>query len=327
MPRAQGFKQLLSPQEGLVTEQSPLTPVEGSTISEVNFEFSQDSSYRLRRKGINKEMGATFLTFGETLSATSATAYHRWDSVNNDGSLTFHVFQINNLLYFLEDAEGNLSGNFKSFSYDLDNDLTSGYVDSSDMAVSMASGDGRLFVVGKKIEPIFIEYDPVGDSISSSQVDIHIRDFTGLDDTLGTNERPATLSEEHEYNLKNQGWNQTRRVTHAGGFVSPITQFDTDNGAFPSNSDIAYLGMIDDGSGNLVFDADSMRDLSIGNTSAPKGHFIIDPFNIQYDDLRTGVLAGNGGYGGATGSGGGVTGGGTTPDPGWWQPPPEYDIE
>ena len=35
---------------------------------------------------------------------------------------------------------------------------------------------------------------------------IQVRDFEGVDDDLGNDEEPFTLSKEHHYNLLNQGW-------------------------------------------------------------------------------------------------------------------------
>ena len=77
------------------------------------------------------------------------------------------------------------------------------------------------------------------------------------------------------------------------------------------------LGMVDDGSGNLRFNAEFIEDLSLGNTPAPKGHFIIDPFSIAYEALRTGT-GGSGGFGGSAGPASNLDTGSTTIDPDWW---------
>jgi hypothetical protein len=79
--------------------------------------------------------------------------------------------------------------------------------------------------------------------------------------------------------------------------------------------------MIDDGSGNLVFDPDYILDLTTGNTAAPKGHFVIDPFYIDYENLRLGNDLGSGAWGGGVGSLGGAGGGGYSDPPPWWTPP------
>ena len=78
MPRATGIKQLLSPSEGLVTEQSKLTPVEGATIYEINFTYNDDGSIRQRRRGDNKEDGASFYTLDDGVRAANAAGYELW---------------------------------------------------------------------------------------------------------------------------------------------------------------------------------------------------------------------------------------------------------
>lgn len=323
MPRASGIKQLLSPSNGLVTEQSKLTPVEGSTTSEDNFDFNDDGSIRRRRKGINKEDSSSFFSLSESVSTTNASSYHFWEGVGGVGGLNYHVFQIDSVLYFFEDVSGNLYGNQKSFNYELNDVIAPAFTDTSDTPVDMSSGEGRLFVVGQKIEPIYIEYDSAGDSISSIKVEIRVRDLTGLDDSLEIDERPAALSEEHDYNLNNQGWWQQRKRLSDGTLVDPIEQFNTDVGDYPSNADISHLGMVDDGSGNLRFKSTFLEELTLGNTPSAKGHFIIDPFNINYESLRTGGDTGGGGYGGGAGTGGGASGPVVEPDPPWWQSPLE----
>lgn len=320
MPRASGIKQI-SLTSGFITEQSKLTPVEGSTTDELNFTYNDDGSIRQRRKGINKEEDAEFYTLGDIVNDTNASAYRFWDSVGGDGSLNFHVFQIGATLHFIKDADGNLTDQRQSFIFDLDDMVTAAYSSVEDAPVSMTSGEGKLFVVSQKVEPFYIEYDATGDTISSTFVDIRVRDLTGLDDTLEIDERIGTLSEEHDYNLNNQGWWQQRRIVAAGAFEDPIAQFFTINAVYPSNADIALLGVVDDGSGNLIFKEEELLDLTLGNTPASKGHFIINPFNILYDDLRTGTDTGGGGYGGSSGSSGGTDPGGGAGEPPWWDDP------
>ena len=301
MPRASGIKQLLSPVAGLVTEQSKLTPVEGSTVDEVNFTYNDSGSMRQRRLGLNKEDGADFFSLPDAITDTNATSYALWSAVGGTGSLNFHVFQIGSTLYFIKDTSGDLTNERQVFTFDLDTAVAPAFTTVETEPVDMIAGDGKLFVVGRKIKPFYLEYDSAGPTVTSAYVDINIRDMTGLDDTYAVDERPATLSENHDYNLNNQGWWQTRRIVAAGSFVDPIAQFNTTNGAYPSNADIALLGMVDDGDGNLVYDPDYLLELTLGNTPAPKGHFILDPFNIDYESLRTGT-GGSGGYGGTSGS-------------------------
>lgn len=69
------------------------------------------------------------------------------------------------------------------------------------------------------------------------------------------------LSDEHQYNLLNQGWSQDNMDTYAGA-----------TGYWPSNAQIWYAGK--DSSGD--FDPDLLDKTDFGTTLAPRGHFIID---------------------------------------------------
>jgi len=319
MPRASGIKQLIAPSAGLVTEQSKLAPAEGSTVDELNFTYNDDGSIRRRRYGLNKEDGASFYSLTEAVTDTSAASYGMWEAVGGDGDINLHVFQISSVLHFVKDTSGNLTDQIQTFTYELDDMLAPAFVTTEDTPVSLTSGEGRLFVVGRKIEPFYIDYDPDTDTISSTAVNLQVRDMTGLDDGYEVDFRPlTTLTEEHDYNLNNQGWWQTRRTTAGGSFVDPVAEFESTNGAYPSNADIALLGMVDDGDGNLIYDPDYLLELTLGNTPAAKGHFIINPFNIPYDALRTGTDTGGGGWGDLVGTGGGTGTGSTIVPPSWW---------
>lgn len=319
MPRASGIKQLIAPSNGLVTEQSILTPQEGTTTDEINFTYNEDGSIRQRRKGLSREETGAFFELTDIVNDTNATSYAMWEAVAGDGDLNLHVFQIGATLHFIKDAGGDLTDQRQTFTFDLDTAVSAAFTSVEDERVDMTTGEGRLFVVSRKINPFYLEYDPDTGTIAATYVGISIRDLTGLDDGLEMDERPSpTLSEEHDYNLNNQGWWQTRRITAGGAFIDPISQFNTTNGAYPSNADIALLGMVDDGDGNMIYDPDYLLELTLGNTPAPKGHFILDPFNINYEALRTGSDTGGGGYGGAVGSTGDVVVNYIVDDPIWF---------
>lgn len=320
MPRAAGIKNFPPPIGGLNTDQSPLAPVENTTIDEDNMDFTADMNSRVRRLGLNAEPGSSFLTPVQSINNTLAFNWTLWESVALDSRTNFHVIQVGRTLYFIQDVPSPLTDGVKGFTFDLttikvssatDADVDSGLVDFS-------SGKGVLIVVGEFIEPTYIEYDPATDTITGNKIELRVRDFDGLDDGLGVDERPATLSDEHKYNLKNQGWGKTRNNK------STVSRVDYDDfqaviGAYPSNADVAHLGVIDDGSGVLKFDPEFIKELDLGNTSAPKGHFVIDPFNIKYDDLVNSIISGSPVYrsGSSQPAGGGASLGIA---PSWWGP-------
>jgi hypothetical protein len=70
----------------------------------------------------------------------------------------------------------------------------------------MASGKGHLFVVQEFIDPVTVTYNLEDDDITSIRIWIMMRDFDGVNDGLPNDVEPVTLSKEHHYNLRNQGW-------------------------------------------------------------------------------------------------------------------------
>ena len=70
-------------------------------------------------------------------------------------------------------------------------------------------GKGRIFFTSKYVEPFFLKYDKTTDTIEAFPIMIMERDFIGVNDTLKVSDQPSTLSKEHQYNLRNQGWSDT----------------------------------------------------------------------------------------------------------------------
>lgn len=300
MPRASGLKQILSPIEGLVSEQTPLAPLEQSTVLESNMDFSASLTTRVRRPGLTLEEGGVVLGHSDgvdpnlDIDDSTVVRHVLWDAVAEDSSISLHVFQVGALLYFFEDLDGAMSSHLKPPFLDLNDLKVSGSaVDVSRTMVDMHPGKGYLLVVSDAIEPHYLEYDTSTEVVTATPICIFVRDLDGIDDGLRISERPATLIDTHNYNLRNQGWGQTRRRISDNAQVNTTSQFFADIGSYPSNADIAHFGMIDNGSGYLRFDGEVIEDLNLGNTEAPKGHFIVNAFYIPYDDLEDGTSDGN----------------------------------
>lgn len=293
MPNAVGIKQFLAPSKGLITEQTPLSPVEGSTIDETNMDFSPSMAVRRRRKGLNLELGGNPIILNEAFQAGDVVDHFYWPAVNGDGDVNFHVFQIGRYLYFLDDQDTPVSDGTIGQVFNLDQLLSSQTAETTARQVNFdfASGKGVLLIVSNETEPGYLAWDADTSTISVTPFTLLIRDLVGVDDGLSTDERPTTLSDEHGYNLRNQTWDGERKRKSDNLSVDPITQFSQDiPGQYPSNADIAYLAMIDNGSGKIRFWADEgLEDLFLGNTPAPKGHFIVDAFNIRYNELYLGT--------------------------------------
>jgi hypothetical protein len=113
---------------------------------------------------------------------------------------------------------------------------------------------------------------------------VKVRDVWGVDDGLGIDERPSTLSDTHYYNLFNQGWGelQTTKTVTTGATLRTIEretvsvkeentvkidQVQSDRSDYPSNAEIQNLY-----ASTIV---DSVR---TNSSPAPKGRFVIDLF-------------------------------------------------
>lgn len=55
---------------------------------------------------------------------------------------------------------------------------------------------------------------------------------------------------------------------------------------YPSNADIAQLGLKDDGSGNEVFSASTLNETVLGNSEAPRGHYVYNINNFDREARR-----------------------------------------
>jgi len=192
--------------KGLITEAGFLTYPENASTDELNTVIKKKGS-RSRRFGIEYETGSTPVTIAGLTENTPISEFH-WLAVGSDASVNFLVLQIGSTLHFFDTNATPISSGKKSFTVNL---LTykSPTAADSDVQTSlcqMDSGKGFLFVVQSYIEPLVIEYDAATDALVVLPIIVQMRDFDGLNDGLQNDEEPTTLSKEHYYNLKNQGW-------------------------------------------------------------------------------------------------------------------------
>ena len=74
--------------------------------------------------------------------------------------------------------------------------------------------------------------NPTSQAVETGNIiSIEIRDFLGVKDNLAVDEQPSSLSIAHEYNLLNQGWRSSK-----------ISDFEDEEGKYPSNAQIDYTG-------------------------------------------------------------------------------------
>lgn len=272
---------------GLNTEATPLNFPENSAQALDNFDLFVTGEVK-RRLGVDFE--AAHLIRPETTSSTNISSYavatHEWKSANGSSDLNFLVVQIGLKLFFHNLGDEPLSGTLRG-TLNLEPFKTTGSAETR--VLSVAFGEGVMVAGHSDIEPVLVEYDEDDDSFSVRAINIKIRDFDGIEEDLDTDERPSSLTSEHRYNLRNQGWPTTATVNRvprgSRGVlrnVDPITYTRSNIGVYPSNADIFYAAKAEAAQDAEVLGTFSPWALEhdyFGNTPAPKGHFILDAFN------------------------------------------------
>ena len=298
MARAETNKLYRTFVKGLITEASMLTYPEDSTSDEDNCIIYRKGN-RTRRLGCDLEESyqKSTHTVPKAQANDSAIQEFTWGFVANLNEISFLVQQIGLTLYFYDLSATPLSSGLKSFQIDLSQFAVAGVTGHSSCQVSMTSGKGYLFVVGEKFEPFYVEYDKATDSITTTQIYILIRDFIGVNDNLANDEEPKTLSSEHYYNLKNQGWlapanNGTgqeivyynsfgERKTVRSGADDPIIDYVNLLNRYPPNNKQWWIAKRTDGNFNPLL----LTQFYFGNTRAARGHFTVNAFNIDRSEV------------------------------------------
>lgn len=281
MPRSSGFYVENDLTGGMVTDFSGLNFPEKSAVDADNVIFTEKSRVD-RRLGFDYEVDKVFNTVTRDNGVVSS---YLWRSVGGNGDLNFTVVQVSNQLYFYLVGASSLSSGKHPQSIDLSTYLVLGGPSTS-FECQFASGDGKLFVTHPYADPFYIEYSSETDTFTSKVINIQIRDFEGVVDGLAIDYRPNTLSKEHKYNLYNQGWYTTAACYVSFPAITEVVlnNWDRYRGDFPSNSDVwqQYKGPTNNA--NIVGELFSVFYIDyygLGNSPAPKGHYILD---LHYQD-------------------------------------------
>lgn len=292
MAQTSGLKTYNTFVRGIITEAGPLTFPENASIDEDNFILNHDGS-RQRRLGIDFEDNYQLFDTGVTISDASdfAISAHHWKNVADDANISFSVVQFGSILYIFDAAKIDITNNFVG-SIDFSSHKSPYSSTIGQARIQTTSGSGIFVVTSKEINPFYISYNVTTKSFSTTTISIQIRDFFGVEDGLATAIRPTSLSVEHNYNLLNQGWPVSTYCGHineAGTVVStindhnPITQTYTTLSKYPSNADIISVARRDTTAGSNTYiryyEPDLLTKFDVGNSPAPKGHFIIDAFD------------------------------------------------
>ena len=301
---------------GLVTEGGYFITPENSYKEGVNV-IPQVDGVIERRNGLDYEDGYALHAAAISLDSKDLWAFTTgtWTSVAGSGNRDFIVTQTGQYLNFYNAATGSVSASRNpSFQIDLQSYKVPGNPNTVGTGVcSFAPTYGKLIVTSADTLPIIVTYIPVpGDedtwgTFTVKALDLEIRDFKGITlvDNTGTN---VPISEEYtaaewialgvaiadvKYNLYNQGWTDAQidayRIANGG------TTGDPTNGKYPANTKSWIYGKntTDD------FDPVQLNKQDFGNSPAPKGHFIVNPFvDIVYRPKVCAFFAGRTWYAG-----------------------------
>ena len=303
MAKVLSEKQINAFVKGLITEASPLTFPENASMDEENFDLESDGS-RARRLGVDYETGYTLTATGIATVVLQSTkqSSHSWYFPGGSSTVVLGVIRVYNKLYFIDLLKANPSANLKNSG----NYITISGLENSEIQTTVING--YFIIVGKDLPyPIILSYDKNTDVVSQSQIQMFVRDTDGVFDSYASDFRPTTLTNEHKYNLINQGWTSkivstcfipgspwqmdiiladgtTRHFGIPANDIGAIECTRTTIGVYPSNADQWSLGKK-----GTAYDAATLAELekydpnllkrnSLSNVQVPKGSIIIDPF-------------------------------------------------
>ncbi len=223
MAAVKGDKEYSIPILGINTEADKLHFPLQYAADVLNMEIDYNPLTIRPRKGM-KEGASTMKHVAETRTINDyniASSFHLWENADRDSNLNFLVVQVGKRLWFFNTADIT----------DSDNGVHSETVNLSDLSSGTTKGTtalieskpvvttnikGNLLLTQEGIDPTVLQWDSGTSTITITKLSLKIRDTLGIEDDLDIDERPASLSDDHKYNLYNQGWHQQRRIVAAG---------------------------------------------------------------------------------------------------------------
>ena len=158
-----------------------------------------------RRRGFDKEENGVNRTITRTNKAISS---FQWSNAGGDGNTEVYVLQIGDNLYFYRSSTATISNpvsNQLLSIINLDAFMIDGGTAPDEFECQYSEGNGYLFVFHPRLDPIYCTY--ASGTVTANSIIVRIRDFSGVLEEIDDSVRPpTTLTDEHKYNLQNQGW-------------------------------------------------------------------------------------------------------------------------
>lgn len=208
--------------KGLITDSTGLNFPENAATDTDNCIYTITGDV-LRRLGVDFETN-----YGPISSSIGGSAINSylWNNAGGDGASQILVEQVGGSLYFYLSSNATPSVPLsrtliftKDFSVFRSSGAVANFIATE---CQFSDGNGYLFVYHPFCQPFYCSFVPQTNAMSFNTIDIRIRDFTGIPESIDVNFRPLTLSDQHKYNLLNQGW-----VSNNPWTASSTTSYDT----------------------------------------------------------------------------------------------------
>jgi hypothetical protein len=189
--------------KGLITEATVLTFPEDACTETFNCEFDNVGNVT-RRLGFDHE--GNNVTANQSLTGSAITTF-LWKNVAGEADISFVVTQTGDVLHFYKViSDAPLSANKHATTISLPTYAAGGATTVSTLPCQFSAGQGYLFVTNENTDPFYVSYNVSANTISSARITIKIRDFKGSGEDVRIDERPTSLTDQHRYDLANQGW-------------------------------------------------------------------------------------------------------------------------
>ena len=186
--------------QGLKTEFTGLNFPENAAVDTDNCVYSLIGDVT-RRLGFDFEDNFRFV--GVQLGEKAISSY-RWLNAGGDGLTQLLVLQVGNFLFFYESSNATIANPLSNTR--LSSTVTLIGADPT-VECQFTDGNGYLFIFHPSIDPQYCTF--TNGTITANTITLQIRDFMGIvEPGVGTNTRSSTITNEHQYNLQNQGWTQ-----------------------------------------------------------------------------------------------------------------------
>lgn len=250
---------------GYITQATALKSPENAAFDQDNVVFSERGIVG-RRFGMDFENNFIKKTLSNTEKAQ--VTYH-WKNAAGDGNTNFVAQQNGGLLYFYDTSTTlSLSGGINTNTLDLNSFKASGATQANldQNECQFSTGLGYLFVVHPYCDPFYVLYNPSGGTFTASIITVTIRDLVGITETVLVDNRPSSLTDVHNYNLLNQGWDAAKTATMHSALST----------TYPSNADVWWIFK---DSTDVFSPSTTLASNSRGSTPAPKGFFRLNPWS------------------------------------------------